>query len=176
VEPIGYVLARVGDDPQRLTFRYRGSYGGAVQALFLSLIGTITFALVHPIVGYLTWGLAGVLLLGAIGSGLGAWDLTLDTESRTWLLLRGYRFWQRPVGGTFDDFASVTLAEGRPHGWWIYLVPKGSQRGYVIDGIEPARGTRGGRIAMARIRGRARCRCGGGSAEPATSRARRARR
>jgi hypothetical protein len=134
------VLARVGDDSRRLTFRYRGSYGGVVQAGFLAVIGAVTFAIVDPLVGYITWALAIVLLAGAIGAGTIAWDLTLDTTSRSWRLLRGYWFWQRHVTGRFEDFARVTLAEGRPHGWWLCLVPKGSERGYVIEAVEPQRG------------------------------------
>ncbi|HEX6813425.1 MAG TPA: hypothetical protein VF384_17535 [Planctomycetota bacterium] len=140
MEPIGYVLARVGDDPRILRFRHRGSYGAVAQAGFVAVIGAVTFALVGPVVGYLTWALAAVQLLGAIGNGVIAWDLTLDTTSRTWRLRSGYRFWQRRVEGTFDDFARVVLAEGRPRGWWIHLVPKGSARGYVIEAVEAERG------------------------------------
>lgn len=125
-------LDEVADDGSELRFRHRGSCGGLAPAAFVGLLAPATYFLVGPVIGWLNAALAAILAAGFAVSGLAAWDLRLDLRRREYELRRGMRRFQRRISGSFSDFEKVSVDAGWYDGLCVFVVPRGSARGYLL--------------------------------------------
>ncbi len=135
-----------------MRFRFHGNAGAVGQGAFFGAIAAGLALGGVPLAPWFVGAVAALLALGGIASGLIAWDLELDSGTRTWELLRGTRPWQRRVAGTLGDFAAVRADGGWSDGMHLYLVPKGSRRGYdLFRGLTRDEARERGRSLAARL-------------------------
>jgi hypothetical protein len=131
LELIGYPFEQARSDAGALCFTYRGSFGGLVQAAAVALLAVPAY-FVDATLAWLVAATAIVLASGFVFTGLGAWDLSLDLEKREYELQRGIRNRRRRIAGSFCDFERVRIEPGWYSGLCVYLVPRGSERGYEL--------------------------------------------
>ena len=152
MQPIGPYLDRIDSPDAWLHFRHRGGAGALVPAGFFFVLGVVFLAMGVAWIGWINVGLAVVLLAGAVATWLGAWDLRIDPDRRVYEVLRGWRFARRRVMGSLDDFARVWAEPASELGVHVYLVPKGSRRGYdLFRGFDRAGAREAGRALGSHI-------------------------
>jgi hypothetical protein len=152
VQPIGPYLDRTDSPDVWLHFRHRGSAGALVQAGLFFVVGVVFLAMGIAWIGWANIVVAVVAAAGAVVTWLAAWDIRIDPDRRVYEIVRGTRFAPRRVLGSLDDFAAVRAEPATVLGVHIYLVPKGSRRGYdLMRGYDRAGAREAGRALAAHI-------------------------
>ena len=118
---------------QTSSWRFRGQPGTLIPAAFFLLLAALFFFLSLP-----GW-MAALCLLATVASalraalqGLQMCDLEIDMVDRSYTLVRGYRLFPRKQAGLLADFDQVIAAPTAEGSAVVFLVPRGSQRGYPL--------------------------------------------